>query len=823
MQQEQSGEAMQFIRQIFCPRVFPLWVPLFWGSMNSGAESLLRNGSFEESDVSSATGWKTAIWAGEADFRIVPEGCVGRCCAQITSKEDGADVAWQSIVPLEEHTTYRLSGWVKTEKVQADRGRGALLNIHGMEGIRTKALVGTRDWTYLEVYFNSIERKQVMVNCLLGGWGTSSGKAWFDDIRLEPVSQRDEPIFLRLDLSKTGHPISPYVYGQLVEHVGKCIYGGLWAEMLEDRKFYYPIKDHFVGWFPRGQKGFAEDAFYTELAGSPWYVIGPPETVIMSEERPFVGKHTPQVLAKGDGGSYGIGQGQLGLIEKRQYTGRIYLAGEQSAAPILVSLIWGDKKTQRDSIAIYKLSEKYTEIPLAFTAGITTNEGRLEIVSQGKGTFKIGCVSLMPSDNIDGWRRDIIGLLKELNSPIYKWPGGNFVSGYDWTAGIGERDLRPPQKNPHWMGIEDNDVGIHEFMNLCKILNTTASLAVNAGSGGAEQAAQLVEYVNGSTATAMGMLRAQNGHPEPFGVKLFYVGNEMWGTHQVGYVSLDLYAQKHNRMVESMKAIDPTIQIVAVGRTGNWGKTMLLRCADYMDYISDNFYRRGSDDLFNHAKSMAAVVRYITDTYRGYRVSLPSLKDKEIPLILDEWGYWKGKRRYGEIGTQYVLEDAPGIALVLHEVFRNSDLIPIAHYAQAVNALGAIKTSKTSATFDVPGLILKLYRNHMGSLPIRVDGVDVPLDVFASLSEDKRFLTVSIINPTEYRQKIKVDIHPSSIDGEFESYVITSKNRKDYNEPGKEPMVTIQIQTVTSLPDIYEIQPVSVTLLTGKLSHFLGG
>jgi len=426
---------------------------------------------------------------------------------------------------------------------------------------------------------------------------------------------------------------------------------------------------------------------------------------------------------------------------------------------------------------------------------------------------------LMPSDNVNGWRRDVLGLLKELNSPIYKWPGGNFVSGYDWTAGLGERDLRPPEKNPHWMGIEDNDVGIHEFMNFCKILNTTAALAVNAGTEGAEQAAQLVEYVNGSTSTAMGRLRAQNGHPEPFGVKLFYVGNEMWGTHQKGYISLDLYAQKHNRMVKAMKDVDPAIQVVAVGRTGIWGKTMLLRCTEHMDFISDNFYRKGSEDLFNHANSIAAVVRYITDTYREYQVNLPSLKDKKIFLILDEWGYWKENRRYGEIGTQYFLEDAPGIALGLHGIFRNSDLIPIAHYAQAVNALGAIKTSKTGAIFDVPGLVLKLYREHMGTLPIRVEGIDAPLDVFASLSGDKRFLTVGIVNPTEYRQKLKIDIHPFSIYDKMESYVISGKGRKDFNEPGKEPVILIQKQVVDSLPDIYEIPSISITLFKYTLNH----
>ena len=115
----------------------------------------------------------------------------------------------------------------------------------------------------------------------------------------------------------------------------------------------------------------------------------------------------------------------------------------------------------------------------------STDNGRIEIVATGKGHFYVGTVSIMPDDNILGWRADTVALFKELNSPVYRWPGGNFVSGYDWKDGIGDPDRRPPRKNPAWKGIEHNDVGIHEFMELCREINAEAFIAVNTGLGGA--------------------------------------------------------------------------------------------------------------------------------------------------------------------------------------------------------------------------------------------------------------------------------------------------------------------------------------------------
>ena len=130
---------------------------------------------------------------------------------------------------------------------------------------------------------------------------------------------------------------------------------------------------------------------------------------------------------------------------------------------------------------------------LIVTARGTTDNGRLEITSRGSGRLTVGTASLMPADNILGWRADTIAMVEELDSPVYRWPGGNFVSGYDWKDGIGDPDQRPPRKNPAWKGVESNDVGLHEFMDLMREIDAEPFVAVNTGLGEPEAAAEQVE------------------------------------------------------------------------------------------------------------------------------------------------------------------------------------------------------------------------------------------------------------------------------------------------------------------------------------------
>ena len=620
---------------------------------------------------------------------------------------------------------------------------------------------------------------------------------------------------VNVDLSRPGAPISKYIYGQFIEHLGRCIYGGLWAEMLEDRKFYYPVTGEAPAWtmYKPGTRSWdGEGHPYELLASSPWMILGDKKSVSMVTEAPYVGEHTPRIALPGDGSPGGLFQERLGLVDGKEYTGRIVLAGDSRAAPIEVSLVWGGGATDRDTVTIDRLGKSYAKFPLRFTARGSTDNGRLEIVSHGKGHFFIGTVSLMPADNLLGWRADTVALLKELNAPVYRWPGGNFVSGYDWKDGIGDPDRRPPRKNPAWKGIEHNDVGIHEFMELCREIHTEAFIVVNTGLGGVEAAAEQIEYVNGDADTPMGRLRARNGHPEPYGVKWWAIGNEMFGDWQLGHMPLEEYVKKHNRVVDAMRKVDPDFKPIAVGNMGPWSEQMLKTCANHMSLISEHLYWQDRDDVVSHVSQIAAKIREVADAHRGYRKSLSSLAGKDIRIAMDEWNYWYGPNEYGELGVRYFLQDGLGAAVGLHEFFRNSDIYFMADYAQTVNVIGAIKTTKTQAEFETTGLVLKLYRERFGKVPVRVSGDFQPLDVVAALSSDCTALTVAVVNPTDKAQSVTLKLTGGRLTGRGQKWTLTGPSKWSYNAPGKPRQVNIVQSPMVEAAGQLEVVPLSVTL-----------
>ena len=184
----------------------------------------------------------------------------------------------------------------------------------------------------------------------------------------------------------------------------------------------------------------------------------------------------------------------------------------------------------------------------------------------------------MPADNVKGWRADTLEVLKKLDTPLLRWPGGNFVSGYNWRDGIDPNpDKRPPRANPAWKNIEHNDVGIHEFMELCDLIKTEPYVALNMGKGGVEEAAAEVQYIVGSADSPMGKLRAANGRKEPWKEKFWAVGNEMYGTWQLGYMPVELYVLKHNAAAKLIKKEAPDGILVACGDTNTkgWDTAML--------------------------------------------------------------------------------------------------------------------------------------------------------------------------------------------------------------------------------------------------------
>jgi alpha-N-arabinofuranosidase len=493
------------------------------------------------------------------------------------------------------------------------------------------------------------------------------------------------------------------------------------------------------------------------------------------------------------------------------------LSGDASAAPVEVSLVWGTGASGRDTVVIDDVQPGFQTYPLGFTSDGDTDNGRLEITSRGSGQLTVGTASLMPADNILGWRADTVALVKELDSPVYRWPGGNFVSGYDWKDGIGDPDKRPPRKNPAWKGVESNDVGLHEFMDLMREVDAEPFVAVNTGLGDAASAAEQVQYANGSTDTAMGRLRAENGHPEPFGIEWWAIGNEMYGDWQLGHMPLSEYVDKHKEVVDAMRTVDPDIRPIAVGAVGEWSETMLSSAADHMELLSEHLYWQDRDDVPAHVEQAVAGIRRVADAHRGYREDLASLEGKDIRIALDEWNYWYGPFEYGELGTRYFLQDGLGIAAGLHEMFRNSDLFFMANYAQTVNVIGAIKTTRTEAEMEPTGLVLALYRQRFGTVPVEVEADAAPLDVAAAWTEDRTALTVAVVNPTEEARTLRLDVEGAEPTGQGIRFVLAGADRWAHNAPGRPRGVDVNRTSLTQGADRITAPPLSVTLQVLKV------
>jgi alpha-N-arabinofuranosidase len=662
------------------------------------------------------------------------------------------------------------------------------------------------------------------------------------------VSASAQTAAMTVDASKTSAPISPLMYGFFTELLGNWYEGGLWAEMLGDRKFFYPV-DSSPAQTPPNSRRFV----------GRWRPVGPDEFVTMDHDRAWVGQHSPRVRLETNA-PHGIQQAGLGLVQGKRYSGRVILAADAGAA-VTVSLVWGTNAADRETVSIKGLRADYAKFPFSFTAGAATMEGRLEIAGTGQGSLHVGAVSLMPADNVNGFRADLIAALKDIGPTILRWPGGNSTSGYDWRDGIGDSDKRSPRYDFAWKALEPNDVGTDEFMALTRILRIEPYICVNAGFGDAHSAAEWVEYFNGAASTPMGKLRAANGHAEPYRVKWWNIGNEMYGPWQLGHMSLAHYAIKHNMFAQAMRQVDPTIKIVASGATpaemsttgaartitGNavaefgspvvdWTGGLLANSAGFFDAIAEHLYPKANtafdaekqqfvpveDSLVDRARRLPNRVRCAVEAWQEYQKRFPALKMDSIPIALDEWVP-------GNPGTRTTMFTALSSAEAMHELFRNSGLFMMSAYTHAA---GLLTYDKTSANIQPVGLMFELYRRHFGTIPVAVAGnspqhdvkgtvgVDkpkipsggdtYPLDVTAALTADGKVLTVAIVNATEEEQQMDVTFRGVTLQPQGRLWRIAATDLNPRNEPGKPRAVDIAQSTLTAVPGHLAVPKLSI-------------
>ena len=317
-----------------------------------------------------------------------------------------------------------------------------------------------------------------------------------------------------------------------------------------------------------------------------------------------------------------------------------------------------------------------------------------------------------PEANEQGFRQDVARLVRDLGVPIVRYPGGNFVSGYNWEDGIGPRDQRPTRLDGAWRSIESNQVGTDEFQQWANSVGTESMMAVNLGTRGVDAARALVEYCNHPSGTAHSDRRRANGAPDPYGIKLWCLGNEMDGPWQIGHKTAYEYGRLAKETAKAMRLVDPRIELVACGSSnsrmptfGTWEATVLAECYDEVDYISMHTYyeeRHGDRDSF-----LACAVdmdHFIDDVVAtADHVRAAGRHKKRINISFDEWNVWYINKFVGEknleweqhprlIEDTYSVTDAVVVGTLLNSLLRHADRVNIACLAQLVNVIAPIRS-----------------------------------------------------------------------------------------------------------------------------------
>lgn len=633
-----------------------------------------------------------------------------------------------------------------------------------------------------------------------------------------------------VDSNKASDTISKLIYGQFIELLFNYFEGGLWAEMLGDRKFFYPITSsdelkplntrHYLGrWKPVGEGAYVET----------------------DNKNVFTGEHSPKIILS-PLVQRGITQKGLSFQKDSAYNVRIVLAADQKPT-VQINLLWTNEKYTIQTIAD-SLSSSYKTFLFTFKSPVTTTDAAFEITAAGKGALWIGATSLMPASNVNGFRADILEQFKYMNLGNLRW-GGNASSGYIWQNGVGDRDKRPPIYDYAWNAMESNDVGTHEYLDLCELLGAEPNIGVNAGLGDAYSAAQWVEYVNGSVETPMGKLRAANGHAEPFAVKWWGIGNEMYGKWQLGNMSAFHYAIKHNMFAKAMKKADSSIILVASGATPyemgctsvysgdyghdtlpfaisgkyDWSGNLLANCSENFNYLAEHLYPLGDssynvqlqkfvsakdDPVIDKVRRLPNRLKGSVEAFRKYQQRYPVIKEKGITLAVDEW-----RMKDGGWG----MKDALATAEAYHEIFRNTDIIKMSTFT-STDAPSCLLYDATRVAIQPSGLVIRMFSTYFGSIPVSVEGdskqpaikgtigVDrpevssgsdtYPLDISAAMKADKKAITISIVNPTAAIQKAEIKFKDGVKYKMIRSFVITGPSVNSYNELGKSPVVEIK-------------------------------
>lgn len=590
-----------------------------------------------------------------------------------------------------------------------------------------------------------------------------------------------------VDASKVENKISPLLYGQFMEFMFEGVKGGVHAELLRDRSF--EERPNAIG-LPRGWERYPDDRNDDYGLAFGWDdKVSYPNALATKVE---TGEKTQPEhalrfeLSDGVVERHGIYQPRVPVVGGAEYKARVWLKGEGYSGTVALTLESdvnvGEVYASAEVPNVTGNTGEWRAYEVTLKPSKSDPLARFCVLFDGRGRVWVDKLSLMPADAAPGGvRRDVFERVKALRPAFIRWPGGNVAQDYRWMWGVGPRDERLTWVNLSWKNEpEPSDFGTDELVAFARAVGAEPSITVNVEGRGATaaEAAAWVEYCNGAATTKYGAMRAANGHPEPYGVKLWEVGNEIWGDWVRGHSDAATYARNFNAYARAMRAVDPTIKLIAVGDNDmRWNRTVLKESGAGVDYLAVHHYY-GRKEAAGDESNILARPLFYEKFYAQLADAIRELAPgRDIKLAINEWGLDLPTTR------QWSMESALYGARLMNVFERAGATVALSAASDLVNGWpGGIIQAGRHAVFVSPVyLVNQIYAETRGderlsssvvtnsTFDTTKEGKDVPfLDAVASRTADRARVFLRLVNTSPGPLRVSVKILNARVRDEAE-------------------------------------------------------
>lgn len=623
-----------------------------------------------------------------------------------------------------------------------------------------------------------------------------------------------------VDCSKAReHEISPYLFSHFVEDI-RDFMDGMLAFTLKDMDFE------------------EEDTVYRGVSGC-WYPVtdGKCTKYALEPAAYLHSGHSQKIsMVSADQAYSGIAQ-KISVKEKVDYFIKVYARSSPDVNYLSIEIF--DKNTNSKltgtEIELSSHDWKTYTCSLSVPTNCSNAEVRVGVDSArypwrdsvSTGMLWLDHISMLPSDHIAYVKKEVFKYIKDLNPKMLRF-GGNVISAYHWKYGVGPFYLRPNMYNEAWGGMCNKYFGTDEFIMLCRELDVEPMICVNAGSGTPQEAAEWIQYCNGSIDTPMGALRASNGHTKPYGVKYWQIGNEIFGEWQVGHCTATEYAEGCVEFSKAMKQADPDILLIGCGDTvPEWNSTLLNLAGKCIDYLAIHIYHSygrlnmendiDDEDKFRAIVSFPEVRRNILEATDKIIGSDPELSHIRYAITEYNLMYLHNTVRKS-LPDEHTLEAGVAIAANLNEFIRNSNMVAITNFSDLVNGWlgGCIRvgdsysdqsrgkipgwSSKGNIVYGTPAYyVLKMYSDRniayvvetntecdKYSVKVKDNSIDLSklpvLDTVACLNKEKNILTLFAVNRGLKDLDVDISLNKLKTEKEINMWELTGNHYRETND-----------------------------------------